>query len=193
MITSDLDMSNPMVAEDHWEYKARLKKQEEEATAAEQRLMDGSAKIAPAIEAQPKGGLARESGKAEGEEEVNIVGMRVYAKFTSYRDEPNGGKWFGAKVLAVDGMNISLVYDDGDEAGPGKTNPAARMDEVRFCGTQFDEVPKGFKEDALPEDACETPPEESCIAFYCCVIMAAPIVIACSPFILAFYVTYGDL
>jgi len=81
MITSDVDMSNPMVAEDHWEYKARIKKQEEEAN------------VAPAIEAQPKGGLARESGyplrKAEGEEEVNIVGMRVYAKFTAYRDEPN--------------------------------------------------------------------------------------------------------
>ena len=46
-----------------------------------------------------------------------LVGSRCYAKYTGYRDEPNGGVWFGAVITAQTQDGYDLQYDDGDVTG----------------------------------------------------------------------------
>lgn len=67
-------------------------------------------------------------------------GQRVYAKYTGYRSEPDGGPWFGATITDIEikafpGMGhkvtyVSLKYDDGDTTG----DSPARLDEIAATG-----------------------------------------------------------
>ena len=92
------------------------------------------------------------------------AGMRVYAKYTGYRDTEGGGVWFGATIQSVNGNAFDLLYDDGDVTG----DKPATIDELRFGK---DPVPSCYKNSELPPDASTRPPlaRLSCMST-CCVV-----------------------